>query len=444
MTKVCKQVFLFAVGENRRLLILGSLLFGGIVLRLFAWRLLPSVLIEDAGNYNEIAINLLNTGRYYGSEGLAFRPPLQSFFIFLVYKIFGVNSIFASAAQVLVSSLTAILVWKITKFFFGERTGLMAFFLSVFSFDLALFAPLLMSETFFTFLLVAGFWFLAITTKTNRPLLFYLTALVFGISTLAKPTVLPVFILILILFWRKVFFKQWLVITIALFLVLLPVLLWSWRNFSIFKQPIFVATNGGINFYIGNNPDATGSYDKNTEKLLTKFEGKTEIDKNNSYFREGLAFISVNPIKTLINVVKKPFYLLATFGGSAEGLIVRKKSFFDLAYGLVQVLSYWLVLFGSIYFFFIGGKKLDKKVKLLVLLMLFFCIGYIVSLLPFFTFPRFRIPLLPLLIIFGSFGLDALMKKINFRKLILTIIVFTLLIVRDWSKILFFLIKLSR
>ncbi len=46
------------------------LLLGGLILRLFAWQLLPSVLADDAVFYHQIALNLSKTGRFFGNEGL--------------------------------------------------------------------------------------------------------------------------------------------------------------------------------------------------------------------------------------------------------------------------------------------------------------------------------------------------------------------------------------
>ncbi|MEW6756041.1 MAG: hypothetical protein AB1505_34440, partial [Candidatus Latescibacterota bacterium] len=56
--------------------------------------------------------------------------------------------------------------------------------------------------------------------------------------------------------------------------VLLTVLPWTLRNWRVHGQPVLVSTNGGFNFWIGNNPLATGdAYAPDGEPLWTKMPG---------------------------------------------------------------------------------------------------------------------------------------------------------------------------
>jgi len=384
-------------------------LAAGLVLRIFAWQLLPSVLLDDGLNYHEIVLNLLEKGKYYNSEGLAYRPPLQPVLIFLIYKLFGEKLFLVSFFQILLSLATAVLVWKISK-------SNLAFAFAALSFDLALFAPLLMAETLALFLLVLGFYFLK-TAKVG------FAGLSWGMVVLAKPILFPIFLIILFSKENK---------KMALLLFLLPIFLWCFRNYSVFRKPVFVSTNGGLNFYIGNNPYSKGTYDKNSERALFLFESHSEIEKNSRYFREGLKFIKFHPQETLLNLVRKPFYLLATFGGSAEGILVREGNWF---FGVGQLVSYWLILWGAIYYFLSDFSKIDKDILL-------FIIGYIFSLLPFFTFPRFRIILLPFLAILAGLGMKNFFREPKPGKMGLAGLILCLLTVRDWFKIIRFGLKI--
>lgn len=427
------------------------LLATGFILRIFAWWLLPSPLTDDAGHYQQIALNLLEEGRFFGSEGLAFRPPLQPFFIFLIYGVFGENLLAVVLMQIFVSLLTAVLIRRIVSFVADEKTGKMAFVLALFSFDLSLFASLLMSETIFIFLIALGFWALVSFHKQSKRIFFLIAAgLSWGLSVLARPVIFPVLVFLSVYFGRRKVLGRGKRQLVFWLLMLIPVLVWSIRNTIIFQQPAFISTNGGLNFYIGNNPYSQGSYDKNTEQVLFIFSDQSEMEKNRLYFQKGIEFISTHPQKTLVNIFRKSFYLLATFGGSAEGLIIREfeqgsfglKNISRVFFGIGQLISYWLILVAAIYFVVspLGGmKKQGKRKNLWLKSFLIFAVGYVVLLLPFFTFPRFRIPLLLPLIIFGSLGIQKVLVKVNLERLRWTFLIFGLLTIRDWLKLIKFL-----
>lgn len=419
---------------------------GGLILRLLSWWLLPLTLAEDASCYHEIALNLLEKGKFFGSEGIAYRPPLQPFFIFFIYKIFGQKIFLVSLIQIVLSLLSAVLIWQITAAVFDRKAGIMALVLSLFSFDLALFAPVLMSETLVVFLLILGFWGLVRFNLSPKERVFLLVSgLSWGMAVLAKPVFFPVFLLIFFCIKKEKVFTDRQFLFFLCLPFILPAFLWSARNLFVFQKPVFISTNSGLNFYIGNNPYSRGTYDKNTEKILFLFSDKSEIERNDLYFKEGIKFILSNPQKALANVLRKPFYLMATFGGSAEGLMVREFEFGEWSFknllrgvfGSGQLVSYWLVLLSSLYFLATSFAIIKHNFWLRIFLL--FMAGYIFFLLPFFTFPRFRIPLLPFLIILGSFGIRSFLIKPDFKKLGFAIIIFCCLTIRDWLKIVWLL-----
>jgi len=468
-------LFLMELMKKQTFLLLVVL---GLILRFTAFWLMPSNLAEDAGNYHEIAVNLIKTGKYVGSEGLAYRPPLQPIFLAGIYKTLGVNPAIASIVQIVLSLLTAVMIGEISyevrsisyelkkkkdnryeiwdkEIKEGEKfRGIdwLAVGLALFSFDLALFSPLLMSETLFIFLTVLGFWFLLKdyslfpASPAGGTIHYSLAFLCFGLSVLVKPMILPALLIVVFLILKKRFKQNYLLFIIYYLLFIAPSVLWSVRNTLIFKRPVFISTNSGWNFYVGNNIYSKGTYDKETEKGIELTKNMSELEKNNFYQREGLKFVKEHPDKALLNVIRKPFYLFAAFGGSAEGLIVRSyekgnysfKNLAKLFFGVGQILSYYLILFGAIYFFV--SKNKHKKFIRHSLFMVHYSLFYILALLPFFTFPRFRIPLLPFMIIFASQGIRNFFqekKKFN-RRFLFSFFLFVILIIRDIWKIILF------
>jgi len=460
-------------------------IFAGIALRLVALWLLPNLLTEDAGSYFSIADNLSKTGHYFNSEGLAYRPPLEPLFIYLMLKIFGSSLYMLSVCQIVISIVTAVMIGKIARgFFLKEPQGELPMILALLSFDLSLFAPLLMSETIYIFLVIMGFWLLSAVRDKKIGSIRVLAAAAFlswGLAVLGKPSTLIVFCaLAAYLLYKKLtalnFGNSWWIFLILVF----PSMFWSARNWIVFHRFVYVSSNGGVNLYIGNNPYSSGSYDKDTEKITNLYANYSEVEKDSLYRREAMRYISQHPLKTIQNIARKPFYLMATFGGSAEGAIIRgaKESnlglyrFGRIIFGIGQLATYWLVLFGTIYYLAVGREKNDilRGLKSVVSprrmplpssihlrlkhrsilevsnkddgwfqILMLFLVFYILSLLPFFTFPRFRIPMLPFLIIIGSLGIKKFQGPIDRKKIILATAIFVLLTARDWLKMFAFL-----
>ena len=405
-------------------------LFLGLLIRLLAWRLLPSALVDDGLAYQQLAINLLEKAKYFGREGVAFRPPLMPLFLAFIYFLGGIKTWLVSLILICFSILTVVLISQLTTKIFTKKAGDLALVLGAFCFDLGLFSPLLMGETLVIFLLVLGF---CLFSNRRKNLAFF----VWGLTLLGKPFLLIAYLLTFFVIKKlrisKVGLGNW-----GLIIFFLPAFFWSVRSTVFLKTPTFVSSNGGLNFYIAHNPLAKGTYDQETEQILNLYSDYPEGEKNKLYYQEGINYLLNHPLKSLVNIVKKPFYLMATFGGSAEGLIIRevkKESFafidfLRLFYGGGQLISYWLILFGTFYWF-LTKKIINSWLKV------FFAweVGYLITLLALFTLPRFRIPLLPFLIIFASQGLLELVKSPRFKKVVLAISLLVLFTVRDWHKI---------
>jgi tetratricopeptide (TPR) repeat protein len=228
-------------------------------------------------------------------------------------------------------------------------------------------------------------------------------------------------------------------------LVIMPVTL---RNYEVGKDFVLIAWNGGYNFYLGNNPDATGwsatapQFDqtwwggyKDAIRLAEK-ETKTELKPSqisDFWFKKGLDFVFSQPLGWLKLMGKKTIYFCKGFEIGNNQNIYLFKDFSPLFNFLLgrEIIYFPFGLVGplSILGLVIGLKELRKY-----LLLYLFILSYSASIIIFFVCSRYRMPVIPFLIMFSSFFIWWLFQKIKNGKIIslvipliiLTILLFTL------------------
>ena len=135
---------------------------------------------DDSPRYERLAINLLETGRYQASAlppfsgGLpsgdppeVYRTPLYPAFLAGIYAITGYQSAWAIVVQILLSSYTAVLVWRLTRTLTGEFEAFAAGLAIALFPRSALHSAQIMSETLFVFLITLTF--LLLTNFIERP-----------------------------------------------------------------------------------------------------------------------------------------------------------------------------------------------------------------------------------------------------------------------------------
>ena len=178
-------------------------------------------------------------------------------------------------------------------------------------------------------------------------------------------------------------------------------------------EAVLLATQGGVNFYIGNNPEATGAHatlppigptwQREDARALAEREMDRPLsaaEESSFYYRKGLAFVRGSPGRWLSLMLKKT----ALFWNRAETGSNR-----DYAFAARDSLVLRLTL--PVGFALIGPFGLAGMIALLVqrgrsrpeiLFLSLFTVIYMAGVVIFFVNARFRMPVVPLLILFGS------------------------------------------
>jgi 4-amino-4-deoxy-L-arabinose transferase-like glycosyltransferase len=108
---------------------------------------------------------------------------------------------------------------------------------------------------------------------------------------------------------------------LGLVLVLGP---WTARNVAHHGRFVIVASDGGVTFWTGNNPLATGEGDMAAnphlkfanQALRARHPGLNEEQMEPIYYRESFAWIRQHPVDWIVLMFKKVFYLVVPVGPS--------------------------------------------------------------------------------------------------------------------------------
>jgi hypothetical protein len=180
---------------------------------------------------------------------------------------------------------------------------------------------------------------------------------------------------------------------------------WTVRNYVVHDRLMLVASDGGVTFWTGNHPLATGEGDMAAnpeiklanQALRARYPALTEEEMEPIYYREALAWIRSHPADALTLLAKKAFYTVVPIGPSYTLHSTR--------YVIASVASYGALLalaFGGVMALRSGRRDLERVTGLWVLLL-----SSVLVCLIFFPQERFRIPIVdPALIVLSS-GLAA-------------------------------------
>ncbi len=351
-----------------------------------------------------------------------FRAPLYPYFLGLVYYIFGHNYYAPRIVQYLIGSIGVLLFALLAARLFGKKMGVVtgivfATYASVIYFE---------GELLLDFLLIPLdlliFIFLYKAKESPSPINWTLAGLWLGLSAITRPNILVFIPAVLLWIWycfHKSENLQRQLKFAALFLVgvFLPILPVAVHNYRAEEPLVLIASQGGINFYIGNNPNADGFTSMMPGRLQTNWEladiramAKEETGRELSsaelsdfWYRKGLEFWKSHPVDAFKLLLKKTYLFFTRFeiSNNQDIYLFWKNS------SLIRLLpvGFWLV--GPLGLLGIVFSLVKRKARLLSIFVLI----YAASVILFFVNARFRLPILPFLTLFAIYAVYELGKR---------------------------------
>jgi len=122
------------------------------------------------------------------------------------------------------------------------------------------------------------------------------------------------------LIWKR----QWSAVALVWLGLLVVLTPWTIRNYFHHGRLVVIASDGGVTFWTGNNPQATGEGDMAAnphlkyanQELRARHPGLTEEQLEPVYYKESLDWIRAHPIDWLTLMAKKAFYIVVPIGPS--------------------------------------------------------------------------------------------------------------------------------
>jgi len=353
---------------------------------------------------------------------LAAWPVGYPVFLALFYLITGPSIFIAKILNVLLSVLCVFMTYIVAKHIFNHKVGVLSALLLAFFPGMIVYSSLVASDLLFMTMTTACFIIFLKSQIKTRPgkkypgeyIYAFWLGIVNGLTSLIRSTGLILFPFWIIMEWllgykaRGLMLLKWTAaIAVGIMVILSP---WIVRNYIHFNAFIPVSTNGGANFWIGNNPNAFGGYmwpkDVKQNPLIDLVGSETVIDKIG--YSLGLQFIKANPLRALQLIPAKIFYLLNSndFGlhwNKLSALSDHQNGTGNRAYAYTNLVYLVMVVLAIIG---IGTLIIYSKFELLTWSGIFFSVYWIIIHLPFFGQDRFMMPAWPFLSIYAAVGIS--------------------------------------
>ncbi len=366
-------------------------------------------------------------------EGLGekpyFRAPLYYVLLGWMYAVAGVKIAVARGIGCVLGAVSCYLIARLGVAFTSFRVGWLAGLIAAVYWPLIYFDAQLLTANLEVFLNLVLLLLLYHAVRRASLWLFLAAGVVWGLSAITRPNVLALAPGILAWLWvgaalaprRSPKWKAAGVLVAGAAIAILPVTL---RNLVVGREWVLIATNGGVNFFIGNNPLSDGvaavvpgtspewqrGYEE-THAIAEEEMGRSlsEREVSSYWFRRGLAWIGEEPGAWLAHMVWKfrlfwspveiPNNQPIRFFAERSGVSVL----FWVGFPVVAVLGlmgvafvpragrgWWLLLmYGALY---------------MGTVVLFFCPG------------RYRLPVVPVLILLAALTIERVVTHVRERR----------------------------
>lgn len=346
-----------------------------------------------------------------------FRAPLYYYLLGAVYKVAGPNPMAGRIAGCVGGAVTCYLVARLAVLLFGFGPGLLAGLIAAFYWPFIYFDTELLTVSLEVLLDVALLYLLLRAARQDSWALFLSAGVIWGLSAITRPNVLACGLGIVIWLWIAVRadgcplrrLRALALIALGLAVPILPVTI---RNYLVGGEPVLIASNGGVNFYIGNNPQSDGTSAIvpgtrvtweggyiDTHRIPREELGRnlTESEVSDYWYAKAFEWIRSDPRAWLSLTLHK----LRIFLCPAELPNDQPIWFFARMSG-VSVL-FW-VGFPVVACLGIAGMSLLVARWRAWFLLLAFLIIYTASVVAFFVCGRYRLPVIPVLIVTAAAG----------------------------------------
>jgi tetratricopeptide (TPR) repeat protein len=403
----------------------------------------------DAQYYDNWAKEIVSSGDWLSrGRGVFVISPGYSYFLAVIYRLFGSDTSQVVVVQLLIGSISCVLVFLIARKAatfrpdsFGESRNnksvdipatISALLAAAYGISL-FYEGLLVKASLINFLNLLMLYLLILGTEKNKWIYFLSAGLCLGFSAHLRPNILVFIPFVFVLhilseknrkmvlvgassrlnYWKR---QVFILSRLAPFLlgILIFLAAGGLRNYVVGRQFVMTTAHGGMNFYTGNNPQSFGPYFElpfaasNPEAEIKGFHEEAERraghrltaeEADRLWYKESWSFMSNQPVQWLKLMAKKALIFINNYEDSInlDYEVFRRESKSILSLPLI---TYGIVVSLGLWGMFICGRN-NYATQLLTL----YFISYFLVSVAFFVVSEYRYPVVPVLAIFAGQGL---------------------------------------
>jgi len=365
-------------------------------------------------------------------RGAFFMTPLYSYFLAVVYRLFGRDLLLVRLIQAGLGAATASLVYLLGRDVFDRRVGLLAGLLTASYGALIFYDCSVLLTPLLVFLNVLALYLILRADASGKPIHYLAAGAVLGLATIGRAAaLLPAAAAIL---WiglskrarprgnappapRSVALRRAALVVLGIALVVGPVTL---RNYVVERDFVLITFNGGLNFFIGNSESATGGY--------VRPEGLDIVsDPDGSAIAERALGRELKPSEVSGYWYDRSWTQIKARPGQWAELMARKLAFVMSSYELPQLENYYFQKrYSALLALPLPGFAIIAPLGLVGLVLTFrrrrprllalYCSVYLLSIVGFFVVARYRLPVVPVLIVLASYAVVELARRVRARE----------------------------
>lgn len=386
-----------------------ALFLAALILRLGYTFIHPKMfLASDMLGYNEAAISLLQDGEFRVKGVISgSRPPVYSYFLAVMYYLFGQDLMTVRIFHAIIGAFTAVLLYKMGTLIFDKKTGVLTgIFYALYTGSWAL-GDMLLSETLFTLLMLLSIYFLIKAQETSSPWILFWGGIFGAAAALTRTAFFPYIPFItmciaLLKFRQPRIVSRFVFITVIFIMGILP---WMLRNY--YTIGVFTMNpKSGSDFYMYNHSDMMHiiyNYEDMTRFLQMNAQTWSEVKKGVESKKWAVEWIKENPHLFVI----KGFRMIMNIWGfdreflwwSFAGVYGRDPTYISLILAFITNIAFILIAPFAVAGFFISKPFKDKNLIPALVIACLHILTFIV-----YGFSRHRFPFVSLLIIWAAYA----------------------------------------
>jgi Flp pilus assembly protein TadD/4-amino-4-deoxy-L-arabinose transferase-like glycosyltransferase len=363
--------------------------------------------IMDASYHDSWAREILE-GRFLRSEPF-FRAPLYPHVLALTYAISRGSFLFPRIVQFVLGGATSVIVYVLARRFYGLMAGIIAGLLCAVYPVLVYFDGELLTESLFTLLTMLGILLIEAAARVRKFHLWFAGGLILGLALITRPTI-GLFLPLVIVGALMVSRRRLAVIAVLLAGMVVPAVPVAVHNYAASGEFIPLVWQGGLNFYLGNNPAADGWSATGPEIRKDWWGGYKDMvaipraamgrepnfgEVSAFWSQRGLDFVRTQSSQWLRLMLKKIalFWSSMEFPNNQDYNFMRTQSW---------TLKNPLVNFGTIAPLALLGMLVTARRWRHLFFLYAFVLAYFAATVTFFVCARYRMPVVPALCIFAA------------------------------------------